>query len=162
MLTETLIRAVRARACRHDGDLRLGRAHGGGRVQGARAGRARGRGGAAVRVGHGARGRGGLPARREEFACGACCPLFFWSCARSLFCSLTSSPSLSHTHAHAHAHAPLLMLSSPFPGRTAQDLDILMTVAGYRSIREDVHRNKDALRHCASGVPPGPGEHARL
>ncbi|KAI0943746.1 hypothetical protein AcW1_002835 [Taiwanofungus camphoratus] len=42
------------------------------------------------------------------------------------------------------------------------DLDILMTVAGYRSIREDVHRNKDALRHCASGVPPGPDEHARL
>ncbi|OSD04652.1 L-lactate dehydrogenase [Trametes coccinea BRFM310] len=42
------------------------------------------------------------------------------------------------------------------------DLDITMTVAGYRSVKEDVHRNKDALRYCASGVPPGPGEHARL
>ncbi|KAI0353025.1 L-lactate dehydrogenase [Trametes cingulata] len=42
------------------------------------------------------------------------------------------------------------------------DLDITMTVAGYRSIREDVWRNRDALRWCQSGVPPGPGEHAKL
>ena len=42
------------------------------------------------------------------------------------------------------------------------DLDILMTVAGYRSITEDVYKNKEALRHCPSGVPPGPGEHAKL
>lgn len=42
------------------------------------------------------------------------------------------------------------------------DLDITMTVAGYRSIREDVWRNPDALRFSASGVPPGPGEHAKL
>lgn len=43
-----------------------------------------------------------------------------------------------------------------------QDLDITMTVAGYRSIREDVYRNKDALRFNPHGVPPGPDEHARL
>ena len=42
------------------------------------------------------------------------------------------------------------------------DLDILMTVGGYRSITEDVHRNRDALRYSPSGVPPGPGEHAKL
>ena len=43
-----------------------------------------------------------------------------------------------------------------------QDLDITMTVAGYRSIREDVYRNKDALKYNPHGVPPGPGEHAKL
>lgn len=42
------------------------------------------------------------------------------------------------------------------------DLDILMTVAGYRSIDKDVRGNKDALRYNASGVPPGPGDHAKL
>lgn len=43
-----------------------------------------------------------------------------------------------------------------------QDLDITMTVAGYRSISEDVFRNKDALRFNPYGIPPGPGEHAKL
>lgn len=42
------------------------------------------------------------------------------------------------------------------------DLDILMTVAGYKSIDEDVRGNKDALRYNPSGVPPGPGDHAKL
>ncbi|EPT01997.1 hypothetical protein FOMPIDRAFT_1059491 [Fomitopsis schrenkii] len=42
------------------------------------------------------------------------------------------------------------------------DLDILMTVAGYKSITEDVHNNRKALRYNPSGVPPGPGEHAKL
>ncbi|KAA1468838.1 FMN-dependent alpha-hydroxy acid dehydrogenase [Dentipellis sp. KUC8613] len=42
------------------------------------------------------------------------------------------------------------------------DLDITMTVAGYRSITEDVYRNKNALRYNSSGVAPGPDEHARL
>lgn len=43
-----------------------------------------------------------------------------------------------------------------------QDLDILMTVAGYKSIMEDVHNNRKALRYNPSGAPPGPGEHAKL
>ena len=42
------------------------------------------------------------------------------------------------------------------------DLDILMTVAGYPSITKDVHGNKDALSYSPSGVPLGPGDHARL
>ncbi|KAH9931536.1 L-lactate dehydrogenase [Fomitopsis serialis] len=42
------------------------------------------------------------------------------------------------------------------------DLDILMTVAGYRSIAEDVYNNRKALRYTPSGVPPGPHEHATL
>ncbi|TFY53727.1 hypothetical protein EVG20_g9990 [Dentipellis fragilis] len=42
------------------------------------------------------------------------------------------------------------------------DLDITMTVGGYRSITKDVHRNKKALRYNPSGVPPGPDEHAKL
>ncbi|KZT08158.1 L-lactate dehydrogenase [Laetiporus sulphureus 93-53] len=42
------------------------------------------------------------------------------------------------------------------------ELDILMTVAGYKSITQDVYRNKDALRFNPNGVPPGPGEHAKL
>ncbi|KAI0074614.1 FMN-dependent alpha-hydroxy acid dehydrogenase [Panus rudis PR-1116 ss-1] len=41
------------------------------------------------------------------------------------------------------------------------DLDITMTVAGYQSIKKDVHGNKDALRYNPHGVPPR-GEHARL
>ena len=44
----------------------------------------------------------------------------------------------------------------------AQDLDITMTVAGYASVAEDVHRNEKALRYCPSGTAPGPGEHAKL
>ncbi|EKM57097.1 uncharacterized protein PHACADRAFT_142250 [Phanerochaete carnosa HHB-10118-sp] len=42
------------------------------------------------------------------------------------------------------------------------DLDITMTVAGYRSIREDVFRNKDALRYNPYGVPPAKDDHAKL
>ncbi len=42
------------------------------------------------------------------------------------------------------------------------DLDITMTVAGYRSVREDVWRNGEAVRLNPYGVPPGPGEHAKL
>ncbi|TFY77559.1 hypothetical protein EWM64_g6455 [Hericium alpestre] len=42
------------------------------------------------------------------------------------------------------------------------DLDITMTVAGYRSITEDVHRNKKALKYNPSGVAPGANEHAKL
>ncbi|KAI0791536.1 L-lactate dehydrogenase [Irpex lacteus] len=42
------------------------------------------------------------------------------------------------------------------------DLDITMTVAGYRSIKEDVWRNGEAVRFNPYGVPPGPGEHAKL
>lgn len=41
------------------------------------------------------------------------------------------------------------------------DLDILMTVAGYRSLMQDVHCNKQALRYNPYGMPPQ-GEHARL
>ena len=58
------------------------------------------------------------------------------------------------------------MFSLPVEGMadpgSAQDLDILMTVAGYQSITEDVHNNRKALRYNPSGVPPGPGEHAKL
>ncbi|GJE93374.1 L-lactate dehydrogenase [Phanerochaete sordida] len=42
------------------------------------------------------------------------------------------------------------------------DLDITMTVAGYRSLREDVWRNKDALRYNPYGAPPAKGDHAKL
>jgi hypothetical protein len=39
----------------------------------------------------------------------------------------------------------------------------MMTVAGYRSIREDVFgKAKEVLRWNPSGVFPGPGEHAKL
>ncbi|PPQ82546.1 hypothetical protein CVT25_007155 [Psilocybe cyanescens] len=41
-----------------------------------------------------------------------------------------------------------------------QDLDILMTVAGYRSITRDVTRK--ALRYNPHGTFPGPREHAKL
>jgi len=41
-----------------------------------------------------------------------------------------------------------------------QDLDILMTVAGYPSISKDV--NRKALRFNPHGVPPSKGEHAKL
>lgn len=37
-----------------------------------------------------------------------------------------------------------------------------MTVAGYRSLREDVYRNKDALKYTPNGIPPGSAEHAKL
>lgn len=43
-----------------------------------------------------------------------------------------------------------------------QDLDILMTVAGYASIEKDVIGNKKAVKYNPSGTPPGPGEHAHL
>lgn len=43
-----------------------------------------------------------------------------------------------------------------------QDLDITMTVAGYRSLMKDVHGNKKALRYNSSGSLPGPGEYAKL
>lgn len=43
-----------------------------------------------------------------------------------------------------------------------KDLDITMSVAGYRSITKDVHRNKNALRYNPSGMPPPKGEHAKL
>lgn len=43
-----------------------------------------------------------------------------------------------------------------------QDLDITMTVAGYRSIREDVYRNKEALRYNPHGIPPAHEDHAKL
>ena len=46
--------------------------------------------------------------------------------------------------------------------RAAQDLDVTMTVAGYASVTEDVHRNGKALRYTASGTAPGSGEHAKL
>ncbi|KAK7018493.1 FMN-dependent alpha-hydroxy acid dehydrogenase [Favolaschia claudopus] len=42
------------------------------------------------------------------------------------------------------------------------DLDITMTVAGYRSIEKDVRGNRDALRFNPYGVPPGEGEYAKL
>ncbi|KAH8112296.1 FMN-dependent alpha-hydroxy acid dehydrogenase [Phellopilus nigrolimitatus] len=42
------------------------------------------------------------------------------------------------------------------------DLDITMTVAGYRSIERDVRGNRDALRYNPSGVPPPRGDHAKL
>ncbi|KAI5114879.1 hypothetical protein M0805_008264, partial [Coniferiporia weirii] len=42
------------------------------------------------------------------------------------------------------------------------DLDITMTVAGYRSIEQDVRGNKEALRFNPSGVPPPRGDHAKL
>ena len=60
---------------------------------------------------------------------------------------------MSHEGVHGCRHVIKSLLA---------DLDILMTVAGYRSITEDVFKNEEALKHCSSGVPPGPGEHARL
>ncbi|KZV59571.1 L-lactate dehydrogenase [Peniophora sp. CONT] len=43
------------------------------------------------------------------------------------------------------------------------DLDITMTVAGYQSIDKDVRgKAREVLRYNASGVYPGPGEHAKL
>jgi isopentenyl diphosphate isomerase/L-lactate dehydrogenase-like FMN-dependent dehydrogenase len=41
----------------------------------------------------------------------------------------------------------------------AQDLDILMTVAGYPTLKDI---NRDALRYNPSGSPPPKGEHAKL
>ncbi|EJF62403.1 hypothetical protein DICSQDRAFT_169442 [Dichomitus squalens LYAD-421 SS1] len=60
---------------------------------------------------------------------------------------------MSHEGVHGCRHVIKSLLA---------DLDILMTVAGYRSITEDVYKNKEALRYSPSGVPPGPAEHARL
>ena len=61
---------------------------------------------------------------------------------------------MSHEGIHGCRHVIKSLLA---------DLDILMTVAGYRSIREDVFRKqKEVLRYSSSGVPPGPGEHAKL
>jgi hypothetical protein len=37
-----------------------------------------------------------------------------------------------------------------------------MTVGGFRSIREDVYRNKEVLRFNPYGNPPIRGEHAKL
>lgn len=37
-----------------------------------------------------------------------------------------------------------------------------MTVAGYRSLREDVYCNRDALRYNPHDAPPGPDEHAKF
>lgn len=42
------------------------------------------------------------------------------------------------------------------------DLDITMTVAGYRSITQDVFRNKEALKFNPHGVPPAKGDYAKL
>ncbi|KAJ6589255.1 FMN-dependent alpha-hydroxy acid dehydrogenase [Mycena capillaripes] len=42
------------------------------------------------------------------------------------------------------------------------DLDILMTVAGYRSIEKDVRGNTEALKFNPFGVPPGKSDHAKL
>ena len=60
---------------------------------------------------------------------------------------------MSHEGVHGCRHVVKSLLA---------DLDILMTVGGYRSITADVWKNKDALRYSPSGVPPGPGEHAKL
>ena len=61
---------------------------------------------------------------------------------------------MSHEGVHGCRHVVKSLLA---------DLDILMTVAGYRSLRDDVFRRKDdVLRYCPSGVPPGAGEHAKL
>ncbi|TBU63122.1 L-lactate dehydrogenase [Dichomitus squalens] len=60
---------------------------------------------------------------------------------------------MSHEGVHGCRHVVKSLLA---------DLDILMTVAGYRSITEDVYKNMEALRYSPSGVPPGPAEHARL
>lgn len=43
-----------------------------------------------------------------------------------------------------------------------QDLDITMTVAGYRSIEKDVRGNAEALKFNPYGIPPGKGDHAKL
>ena len=37
-----------------------------------------------------------------------------------------------------------------------------MTVAGYRSITQDVFRNKDALKYNPHGVPPPRADYAKL
>lgn len=38
-----------------------------------------------------------------------------------------------------------------------------MTVAGYQSIDKDVRgKSREVLRYNASGIYPGPGEHAHL
>jgi len=44
-----------------------------------------------------------------------------------------------------------------------KDLDILMTVAGYPSLTEDViGKAKKCLRYNSSGIPPPKGEYAKL
>ena len=61
---------------------------------------------------------------------------------------------MSHEGIHGCRHVIKSLLA---------DLDILMTVAGYRSITQDVFGKKDTvLRYSPNGVPPASGEHAKL
>ncbi|TFY77560.1 hypothetical protein EWM64_g6454 [Hericium alpestre] len=60
---------------------------------------------------------------------------------------------MSHQGEHGCRHVMKSLLA---------DLDITMTVGGFRSITQDVYRNKKVLRYNPSGVAPGPDEHARL
>ncbi|KAI0037067.1 FMN-dependent dehydrogenase [Vararia minispora EC-137] len=61
---------------------------------------------------------------------------------------------MSHEGEHGCRHVLKSLLA---------DLDILMTVAGYRSISQDVcNRAADVLRYNPSGVFPSPKEHAKL
>ncbi|KAL5478418.1 hypothetical protein ACEPAI_2602 [Sanghuangporus weigelae] len=60
---------------------------------------------------------------------------------------------MSHDGEHGCRHVMKSLLA---------DLDITMTVGGYRSIEQDIHGNREALRYNPHGIPPPKGEHAKL